>query len=146
MSITFDLSVYPFVDLPLTKKTNPFEVAVRSGLNWGQRPEYNRESNQAYIPVHLDTHQNNPGFFPPRGTRFTILTDDGEEFTCVMAQDNNKAIETCDNNSILGIYFRQRLNLPLGFMVTIEDLLEYGRTYVRVYKIQDYLYYMDFRS
>lgn len=136
-----DIKQYPFVDLKLTTKFKG-EVHKRAGLNWGQRPQ--REPNQAYIPVLKKVHQDNPGFFPQKEYEFDIHTDDGEILTCIMAQDNRKAIETCNNNSILGVYFRNRLGVPLGDYININHLNNYGRDYVRIYKIDSKTYYMDF--
>ena len=114
----------------------------RSGLNWGQRPEEGREPNQAYIrlPVGLARTE----FFPARGDQFTIITDDEKMLICARAQDYGKAIHTSDNNSQMGRYFRYRLGLPEGSLVTTENLEQYGRTDVDFYKIDEETYYMDF--
>jgi hypothetical protein len=129
------------VELPLTQSRDN-EVHERAGLNWGQRP--GREPNQAYIPVPIEVHRNNPNFFPDRGEEFTMITDDGESFICTIAQSNNKAIETHHDNSILGKYFRKRLGLDLGSKVHTQDLDRYGRKNVTIYKIDDETFYMDF--
>jgi hypothetical protein len=131
-----------YVDLILTSVKDNRVVPARSGLNWGHRP--GRERNQAYIPVSKKIHDENPNFFPNRKERFTLLTDDGESFICVMAQDNSKAIESSYDNSIIGRYFRRRLGLDDGDFVTIEDLDTYGRNFVRVYKINEETYFMEF--
>ena len=115
-------------------------VSARSGLNWGQRP--GREPNQAYIPLPAEIIRLN--FFPPRGQHFTIYTDDNKTLTCTRAQDNGKAIETPQNNSQLGEYFRRRLGLPNGAFVTVEHLREYGRLDIDFYKMDEETYYMDF--
>jgi len=116
----------------------------RSGLNWGQRPEYNREPNQAYIKLPSSIY--NTDFFPQRCLHFTVLTDDGKVLICTRAQDNAKAIETPHNNSLIGEYFRNRLGLPNGAPVTIDDLSRYGRTTVNFFKIDDETYFMDFSA
>lgn len=131
----------PFVILPLTDVRQQ-TVPARSGLNWGQRP--GREPNQAYIPIPSRIHRLKPDFFPPRGQEFTIITDDGFSFVCVVAQDNDKAIETRYDNSVLGKYFRRRLGVDLGNPVTMDDLIRYGRKVVTVYRIDDSTYFMDF--
>jgi hypothetical protein len=115
-------------------------VHEKSGLNWGQRQS--REKNQAYIPV--STRAEGIDLLPPRFAHFTIVTDDDVVLNCVRAQDNGKAIETYENNSILGEYFRDRLNVPKGAYVYLEDLERYGRTTVDLYKIDDYEFFMDF--
>jgi hypothetical protein len=111
-----------------------------SGLNWGQRPGRNR--NQAYIKLPADIARTD--FFPNRPIQFTVLTDNEKILTCSRAQDNGKAIHTPQSNSQIGEYFRNRLGVPNGAPVMLEDLLRYGRTDVSFYKIDDETYYMDF--
>lgn len=117
-------------------------VASRSGLNWGQRPEEGREPNQAYI--RLTSNIYNTDFFPERGQHFTLLTDDNKVLICTRAQDNGKAIHTPQNNSLIGEYFRNRLGVPFGNMVTNGDLAAYGRDEITFYKIDEETYFMDF--
>ena len=116
------------------------QLPQRSGLNWGQRPEYHRNPNQAYIRVPVEARD----FFPKRGAFFTLLTDDGQVMVCVRAQDKGKALETPENNSLLGEYFRRRLGVPLGEPVELQHLRAYGRTDATYYKIDDENYVMDF--
>ncbi|MGI9307363.1 MAG: restriction endonuclease PLD domain-containing protein [Gammaproteobacteria bacterium] len=114
----------------------------RSGLNWGQRPEARREPNQAYI--RLPVVISRTGFFPARGQHFTLHTDDGQVMLCNIRQDDGKAIHSTQSNSIIGTYFRHRLGVPLGELVLKEHLLNYGRTDITFYKIDDENYFMDF--
>jgi|LSQX01.2.fsa_nt_gb hypothetical protein len=116
------------------------EISRRSSLNWGQRDT--REPNQAYIPLKSDISKSD--FFPPRQSHFTVFTDDGKSFVCSRAQDNGKAIHTPHNNSLIGIYFRERLGVPLGDLVTMEHFQRYGRTDLDFFKIDDEQYFMDF--
>ena len=116
------------------------ETNRRSHLNWGQRP--NREPNQAYLPIPKDAQKE--GFLPERGFRFTLITDDKKTFDCVRAQDKGKAIETTNNNSELGKYLRERLNLDLGSFVNKEDLIRYGRTDYVLRKLDDETFFFDF--
>ena len=116
------------------------ETASRAHLNWGQRP--GREPNQAYLPIPKGVQTE--GFLPERGYRFTLITDDKKTFDCVRAQDNGKAIETTNNNSELGKYLRNRLNLDLGSFVDKEDLIRYGRTDFLIRKLDDETFFFDF--
>jgi len=92
------------------------------------------------------------GFFPDREQHFTVLTDDGKSIICSTAQsakkdaplDNYKAIHSTTNNSLLGEYFRYRLGLASGAFVNTSDVINYGRTDVTFYKLDDETYYMDF--
>ncbi|MBO1914478.1 NgoFVII family restriction endonuclease, partial [Microvirga sp. 3-52] len=100
---------------------NDSAIHERAGLNWGQRE--GREPNQAYIPVPTPFNRHNPDFFPSLDESFTMLTDDGQQLICKMAQQNRKAIHTTENNSIMGKYFRRRLGVSLGARVDSQDLI-----------------------
>ncbi|RDI40912.1 restriction endonuclease PLD domain-containing protein [Falsibacillus pallidus] len=130
-----------YVDLSLIDRSTG-QVPARSGLNWGQRQ--GRNHNQAYLSVPLSFHNANPTFFPPLAERFLVITDDGENLICVMAQQNRKGIHTSNSNSIMGAYFRRRLGLGDGAFITLEDLHHYGRDSVRIFKMDNETYYLDF--
>lgn len=116
-------------------------VPDRSGLNWGQRA--GRNPNQAYLPIPVADQRS--GFFPEVGVAFSVECDDGFKLTLVRAQQNGKALETPDNNALLGEYFRRRLNVRLGYPVALRHLHEYGRTSVDIYRSQMEGYLLDFR-
>lgn len=122
----------------LTRRTG--KIAERDSLNWGQRP--GRERNQACLNIRGEAKTD--GFLPPRDFTFTLLTDDGITMDCKKQQANGKAISTTYNNSEIGIYFRERLNVPLGQFVTTEDLMKYGRTDFVLTKINDDTFALDF--
>ncbi len=128
-----------YVELPLYV-TKDNTMHQKSGLNWGQRG--GREPNQAYIPV--PSYIRDADFFPPRGQHFSVLTTDGQAMICTIAQQGDKAIETPSNNSILGIYFREKLGVPLGEFVEFGDLERYGKDHVKFIKLGDEEYLMDF--
>ena len=123
-----------------------------SGLNWGQRLAKSttkdgeirwtpREKNQTYLSLKKDSRRD--GFLPPRAIRFSLVTDDGESFDCVRAQDGDKAIHTTDNNSILGRYLRKRFGVPEGDLVTKDHLLKYGRTDFTIEKLDEETFLLD---
>lgn len=114
----------------------------RSGLNWGQRPEYNRNPDQAYLSLRKDARED--GFLPPTAITFTLLTDDGKSFDCVVAQQGRKAVHSTNDNSELGKYFRERLGIPHGSLVTTGDLLRYGRTDYTLEKLNNETFLLDF--
>lgn len=136
---TSDSVVAETVKLPLFSERDN-KVPERSGLNWGQRE--GRDKNQAYIAVPSKIAKS--GFFPPRGEQFSVLTEDGFPFICVIAQDGDKAIHTPNNNSELGEYFRRRLGVSLGAPVSLEDLDRFGNRYVTFTKIDEEEYYMEY--
>ncbi|MEA3496263.1 MAG: NgoFVII family restriction endonuclease [Bacteroidota bacterium] len=122
----------------LTKKGR---LPQRSGLNWGQRPEEGREPNQAYLPIRADARKIN--FLPPKAFTFTLLTDDGKSIDCAIAQEGRKAIHSNRNNSEIGIYIRNRIGVPSGHPITVEDLIKYGRTDFTIQKITDETFLLD---
>jgi hypothetical protein len=100
----------------------------------------NLNKNLISIPVTLWASD----FFPAYNWHFVVLTDDGEIIFFTRKQENEKAIHTPHNNSLIGIYFRKRLGIPLGEKVTMAHLIKYGRSDIDFYKIDDENYYMDF--
>jgi len=126
------------VTLSLLSSTG--EMGRRSGLNWGQRE--GREPNQAYIPLPAMIARS--GFFILGKQHFSVLTDDGVNLVFRVEQQNDKAITTPLNNSLIGEYFRSRIGVANGAFVTKRDLENYGRTAVTFYKLDDEQYFMDF--
>jgi len=120
------------------------DVPQRSNLNWGQRPDQNREPNQAYIRV--PKYLQDIGFFPDRYKHFIIqdISDEDLIFMAVRAQDNGKAIHSTENNSIIGTYFRNKVGVNLGNPIKLNDLINYGKTYVDFYKVDDETFLIDF--
>lgn len=116
------------------------ETGARSGLNWGQRN--NRDKNQAYIPLPSSIAKS--GFFPLDKQHFTAMTDDGHILVLRVEQQRDKAITTPLSNAQLGEYFRNRLGLADGAYVCTQSLRNYGRTDVTFYKIDDEEFYLDF--
>lgn len=127
--------VLPLVALRASPETKRGEVHRRSGLNWGQRPEYNREPNQAYIPVPAQVRRMD--FFPPKGVVFRVSTTDNKQFLMTVAQDNSKALETPQNNAFIGEYFRMRLGVANGAPVGPIDLSNFGSRFVVFYRVDD---------
>ena len=55
-----------------------------------------------------------------------------------------KQIMSHENNALIGKYFRRKLGVPYGALITKEHLIEYGKTYVDFYKVDDETFLMDF--
>lgn len=124
--------------LPLLSRSG--DIGEKSGLNWGQRNKRNK--NQAYIP--LPSAIAKSGFFPLNKQHFIVRTDDGHILVLRVEQQGNKAITTPLSNAQLGEYFRNRLGLANGAYVHKQALLDYGRTDVTFYKIDDEEFFFDF--
>ena len=99
---------------------------------------------RGYLPRNAERRLKPP--FPQITEHFTVLTDDNQVLLCTRAQEHGKAIHTPLNNSEIGIYFRQRLNVLLGAPVLKEHLEQYGRFDVCFYKIDEETFFMEFSS
>ena len=84
------------------------------------------------------------GFLPEKTFTFTLLTDDNETLDCTVQQDGRKASSTTNDNSLLGKYFRGRLGVESGSLVTKDDLIRYGRTDFSLRKLDDETFFLDF--
>ena len=118
------------------------EVGKSSGLNWGQRQ--GRNPNQAYIP--LPRAIASTGFFPLNSRYFTVITDDDYCMQMRVEQQGDKAITCPDDNAMLGRYFRERIGVEDGKIITATDLQNYGRTTILFTKLNDELFQMDFSN
>lgn len=134
-----ELNGLPFINLSLLQRSG--EIHDRGGLNWGQRPEENRDPNQGYIPVPTNIQRSD--FFPDRDIVFSLITDDGVEMKAHVTGTGGKNL-TSVPNSALGAYFRRRIGLASGERVNTSDLTRYGRTGVEIYRLSDDVYYLVF--
>ena len=127
----------------LSLLTHKNDVGFGSGVNWGHRRNgARREPNQMYIPI--PKRSAGTGFFPLDNNHFSVLTDDSRQLILRVEQQNDKAITTPLNNSLLGEYFRNRIGVANGAFVTKQDLIKYGRTNVTFYKLDEEQFFMDF--
>ena len=69
-----------------------------------------------------------------KGCEFLVICDDGFEIKCIRAQQNGKALCSSESNAILGDYFRKRIGINSGDLVTISHLRKYGRYSVDIHK------------
>lgn len=133
------------------------------GLNWGFA-NANVRPNDACIPIRMEHIRKYPKLFPalqpdPESRKGTLkeviefVWDDG-----VVMQGRLEGSQPLPNSEIkfpkqiasfphkdeLGIYIRERLNIPLGQRVLREDLVKYGRDTISVSIIEEGVYYLDF--
>jgi hypothetical protein len=132
--------IEPGVSVKISFLADDGTLPGRSGFNWGQRPGRNKD--EAYLPLRRNTRDE--GFLPALAFTFTLTTDDGFAFDCVVAQGTRKGIQTPNDNAELGRYLRDRLRLPHGTFVTLEHLRNYGRTDYTLVKIDDETFLFDF--
>ncbi len=131
-------------------KADDSDTGYGSGINWGIRPNgTKRNLNQAYIPYNQKDKKE--GFFPDRIKPddkncpiFRVITKDFGAFHMRMAQANNKALHSAENNAILGEWIRHKIGVPQGSYVTKQMLVNYGKTFVVFRKYPNNVYLLDF--
>ena len=63
-----------------------------------------------------------------------------------LAQSEDKALHSVPRNSEVGSYFRHRLGVASSVRVETDHLVNYGSRFVRIWKIDDERYFMQFDS
>ena len=113
------------------------------GLNWGNRKDgTERDKNEAYLQLTPEIYSTD--YFPPKGKYFITETDDGETLILVRAQKPiGTALQTPENNAILGRYLRKRLSLEEDEEITAKNVEAY-RTTISFYKKDDLHYFLDY--
>jgi hypothetical protein len=130
------------VYLPLYSKG--YKVAERSGLNQWNAQGRVRNANEVYIPIPAEIHKYKPNFFPQRDIIFQLHLPHGKVLDAKVCQDNSKALMSNPNSALGKWILRDLFRLEEGQLVTIERLLLYGIDSVRVDKLDDVTYEINF--
>ncbi|WP_221407692.1 phospholipase D-like domain-containing protein [Thermoflexibacter ruber] len=137
-----------YVILPLyslrESKSNNKKVAEKSGLNQWNAGGRKRDLGEVYIPIPQIIHQVCPSFFPPRDKTFLLKIPSGEILTAKLCQENSKALMTNPNNALAEWILRKILKLSEGELLTYERLSFLGVDSMKVSKVTDNEYYIDF--
>ncbi len=139
----------PYIDISLSRvdaqqksNLNTFFGKGRENTKTGKIPR--RDWYEVEIIVEKKTTKN-PIY--PKGD-FTAHTDDGLTFPCSTNGDYNKNFRSKDDLKILGRWLKGKLEksgaLKQFEPVTSETLQKYGRDYIRLYKLSDSDYYLEF--
>ena len=146
-TINLDTSGLENIEISLLSKrdskySKKGDVPSRGGINWGQRP--GRNPNQVYLQLPPNVYRSD--FFPPNPQHFTVVSDDAKVFICVRREkdEDGQTIHTPLNNAHFGEWLRNRIGLNYGEFISKQALLDYGRTSITFYKIDNENYYMDF--
>lgn len=116
---------------------------VQYGLNWGNRD--NRDPNQAYLQLTPEIYKSK--FFPEKGKYFIVETDDNKTLILNRAQKGiGTALQTPENNALLGLYIRSRLGIADGLEITKEDVIKSGITDLFFFKKDDLHYTLSVKS
>lgn len=143
------------------------EVQNVAGLNWGQGTGNHTTINDAYIKIRTKDIRQYPELFPPKqlypirtadrgrmhrhNDSFDIIWDDGTTMEGIFFGNQNidgvlypKQVGSFPTYAEMGIYFRNRLNVPLGQPIRRHHLVSYGRTDVGISLISEGVYKFDF--
>lgn len=128
--------------LPLYgKDTTVFE---KSGLNQWNAGGRKRHPNEVYIPIPAEVNKNFPKFFPNRDTAFSLKLPNGKDMKSKVCQDNNKALMSYSNKELGEWILRDILKLKEGELLTYERLQILGIDSVRIDKINDSKFEINF--
>lgn len=115
---------------------------VQYGLNWGRRDD--RNPSEAYLQLPSEVYKS--AFFPVKGKYFVVETDDGCTLILNRAQKTPEgtALQSPENNALLGGYIRKRLGVEADAEIRKEDVRRYGRLSISFSKVDDMHFAMDF--
>jgi len=137
-----------FVILPLyslrESKVNYKVIPVKSGLNQWNAGGRLRDAGEVYIPIPKIIHDRCPEFFPSRETPFNLHVPTDEILNAKLCQENSKALMTNPNNALSDWLLRKVLKLKEGELLTYDRLKLLGTDSVRITKIDNQNYKIDF--
>jgi len=146
-----DKFIIPGIDhvvLPLyslkESKPNFKVVSTKSGLNQWNAGGRKRDIGEVYIPVPSIIHKKYPRFFPDRETLFNLRVPTGEILNAKLCQENSKALMTNPNNALSDWLLRKVLKLKEGELLNYDKLMLIGIDSVRITKIDNKNYKIDF--
>lgn len=143
-----DKNIENYIILPLYS-SHTHEVEQRSGLNqWNARGR-KRDENEVYIPVPLWIHQKIKGFFKyitldNKTNTFKVKLPNGKILDMRVVQQGGKALMSNPNTDLGKWILRDVLGLKEGQLVTKKKLDIIGIDSVKLSKINNNLYYLDF--
>lgn len=145
---------YDYIYLPLYSVTSG-DVPERSQLNQWNAGGRARNFDEVYISIPREVYKYFPRFLPyldytdetgsaKNAPKFKVKLPDGNHIMCKVAQANGKALMS-DPNSVLGEWIlRKVLRLKEGELLTRKYLDELGIDSVRLTKISDEEFELDF--
>ena len=135
-------NVLETIYLPLYGK-NHF-VYENSGLNQWNAKGRKRNYNEVYIPIPAIIHKKYPTFFPNREIAFELKLPNGKTIKSKICQDGGKALMSYSNRELGNWILRDVLKLEEGKLLTYEKLQILGIDSVRIDKLNDEIYEINF--
>lgn len=134
----------PYVILPLFSDRGERSVPERSGLNQWNANGRARDADEIYIPIPAWIHTVFPDFFPDRDVTFTLQLPDNKELSTKVCQEGRKALMSNPNKELGKWLLRQVFDLEERELLTYQQLVDLDIDSVRVTKINDDYYQIDF--
>lgn len=128
--------------LPLYGKDH--QVYESSGLNQWNAKGRKRNFGEVYIPIPIAIHRNFPDFFPDRNTPFDLKLPNGKIMKSKICQDGGKALMSQSNKELGEWILRDVLKLKESELLTYEKLQLLGIDSVRIDKIAEQKYEINF--
>ncbi len=143
---TETLNTNKFIILPLYKKdqNNIKSIPLKSGLNQWNANGRERNLDEIYIRITKKDHKLTPNFFPNRNIVFKLILPNGKNLNAKICQDNDKALMSNPNKALGKWLLRDILNLKEGTLVTYKLLEELGIDAVKIEKLADNEYKINF--
>lgn len=130
--------------LPLYGKEKT--VYPKSGLNQWNAEGRVRDTNEVYIPVPIAIHKLKPNFFPDRDTPFNLKLPNGNILKSKLCQAGSKALMSYSNKELGRWILRDVLSLEENELLTYDKLQTIGVDSVRIDKISEEDYEINFSS
>jgi len=121
-------------------------VYPRSGLNQWNAKGRRRDEDEVYIPIPIAVHKRSPTFFPKRDTPFNLKLPNKKILKVKLCQSDSKALMSYSNKELGKWILRDVLNLKYSQLLTYDKLQEIGVDSVRIDKIDELLYEINFSS
>ncbi|MCK5588901.1 MAG: NgoFVII family restriction endonuclease [Candidatus Pacebacteria bacterium] len=137
-----DVSAIDTIFLPLYGRNK--KVFSKSGLNQWNASGRMRNPNEVYINIPAKVRFLFPDFFPSRDIVFNLKFPDGEIIEASVCQDGGKALMTNPNRKLGKLILRDGLKLKHGEIVTYEKLQFLGVDSVRIDKINNFDFEINF--
>ena len=133
------------------------KVMEKSGLNQWNASGRKRNDDEVYIPVPMNVHRRYPYFFPLTDRSFNLVLPNKKIISAKMCQnakmkldglivDKGKGLMSNPNTELGKWILRDILNIPVGQLVTMEDLYAIGVDSVEIRKISDEYFEIDFKN
>lgn len=119
-------------------------VYANSGLNQWNAGGRKRDANEAYIPIPAIIHKKYPDFFPARDIAFNLKLPNNTIMLSKICQDGGKALMSQSNKELGKWILRNVLELKEGELLTYEKLQLLGIDSVRIDKIDELNYEINF--